>query len=110
MIKRQVLQTIKKYSMLQPGDKVLIGVSGGPDSVALLLVLKELSKELNFKIFIACLNHMFRKLEAEQDVKFVERLAVRLGAPFIAEKIDVPAICRKEGGSKEDVSCRRWCE
>ena len=104
MLKQSVLKTIKKYDMFQAGDKVLIGVSGGPDSVALLLVLNEISKQLRIDIFVASLNHMFRDKESKMDIKFVKDLTIKLKLPFIAENVDVPKIWKKSGGSKEELA------
>ncbi len=104
MLTQQVLKTINKYNMLKDGDKVLVGVSGGADSVALFLVLRQISKQMRLKIFAASLNHMFRREESDGDVEFVKNLAGRLKIPFITDRVDVPTIWAKEGGSKEDVA------
>ena len=48
-LKKKVLQTIKKYNLIEKGDSIVIGVSGGPDSICLLNVLNELKEELDFK-------------------------------------------------------------
>jgi len=103
-LKQEVLKTIQEYNMLQQGDKVLVGVSGGPDSVALLLILNELAGALKINIFIASLNHMFRKNESAKDLEFVKTLAKKLKLPVIVENIDIPKICRQQGGSKEDIA------
>lgn len=103
MLTQQILNTINKYNMLNKGDRVLVGVSGGPDSVALLLVLHGLKKELRLKLFVASLNHMFRK-EAPKDIKFVKKLTSKLKAPFFTKKIDVLGLHRVEGGSREDLA------
>ena len=87
--------------MLTPGERVLVGVSGGPDSVALLLVLNELKKDMKLKLFVVSLNHMFRKKEAKEDVRFVKGLAKRLRLPFYAQRIDLPKLHNVKGGSKE---------
>ena len=52
-MKDKILQTIKKYNLIEKGDSIVIGVSGGPDSICLLNVLNELKEELDFKIFVA---------------------------------------------------------
>jgi len=103
MLTQQIFSTINNYNMLTKGDRVLVGVSGGPDSVALLLVLHSLKKELKIKLYAASLNHMFRK-DAVRDIKFVRRLASGLKTPFYTEKIDVPTLHREKGGSKEDLA------
>lgn len=85
---QQVKKTISKYEMLQPGDGVVIGVSGGPDSMALLRVLWELRPELHLSLYVAHLNHGLRP-EAEEEKKFVQKAAVALSLPFFYQKADV---------------------
>ena len=85
----QVRATIRKYCMFAPADRVLVGVSGGPDSVALVHVLKALAGELQLQLFIAHLNHCFRGKESEEDADFVCRLAEDLGLPAQVESRDV---------------------
>lgn len=87
---QQVKKTIAKYDMLQPGDGVVIGVSGGPDSMALLRVLWELRQELHLSLYVAHLNHGLRP-EAEEEKKFVQKAAVALSLPFFYQKADVLA-------------------
>lgn len=82
---------IKLYQMTAPGDLVAVGVSGGPDSMALLHVLNTLKKELEISLHVAHLNHMFRGGEADQDAQLVARTAREYGLAFTSEKIDVPA-------------------
>ena len=62
----QVKKTITKYQMLDQGDKVLVGVSGGPDSLALLHILKGLQRAYSLELFVVHLNHMFRGEEAAE--------------------------------------------
>lgn len=85
----QVRKTIGKYNMIQPGDRVLIGVSGGPDSVALLHVLNNLAREMNFTIFVAHLDHGFRGQESAEDAAYVTRLAQEMNVQVSAESRDV---------------------
>lgn len=89
-LRQQVKKTIDKYEMLQPGDGVVIGVSGGPDSMALLRVLWELRQELHLSLYVAHLNHGLRP-EGEEEKKFVQKAAVTLGLPFFYQKADVVA-------------------
>lgn len=86
--------TIVRLDLLDKGDRVLVAVSGGPDSIALLYVLRALKKELGLKLFACHLNHMIRPGAAENDAAFVERSAGKLGVPVIIEKQDVPARAR----------------
>lgn len=71
MLENKVKTTIKKYDLIKNGDNIVIGVSGGPDSMTLLNVLIKLKKELNFKITVAHVNHMIRE-EAEEETKYVK--------------------------------------
>lgn len=72
MLEEKVLKTIKKYGLIKNGDNVVIGVSGGPDSMALLNVLINLkqSSNINFEIYVAHVNHMIRE-EADFETKYV---------------------------------------
>jgi len=98
----RVVQTIKDYSMLYSEDSVLACVSGGSDSVALLHILSILSPRFNIKIGIAHLDHSLRVKESEQDAKFVESLALKLGLPFHIKKMHVRKFAKKEKLSVED--------
>jgi tRNA(Ile)-lysidine synthase len=82
----QVLRTIRKYGMLPPGVHVLLGVSGGPDSVALLHCLSRLAGRTNWKLTVAHYNHRIRGAEADADEDFVRSLAARLQLEFFSER------------------------
>ncbi|MDI6689509.1 MAG: tRNA lysidine(34) synthetase TilS [Actinomycetota bacterium] len=102
-LERKVLATIEKYDMLKSGDRVLVAVSGGPDSVALLYILTALCGELGLKLHVFHLNHMMRK-ESEEDALFVQKLAERLECPSTILSFDVPAYMRKERLSPEEAA------
>ena len=101
-IQNKFLKAINKYNMLSRNDKVLVAVSGGPDSVAMLYLLNDLAKELNLKLHIAHLNHMLRPKEADRDMRFVITLARKLNIPITAEKIDAGKFIKKEKLSPEE--------
>ncbi len=98
----KVKRTIKKYGMLSHGDRVVVAVSGGPDSVCLLSVLRTLVPEYDLRLHIAHLDHMFRGPGSAADARFVNRLAAKLGIPATIEAIDVPAYCRERGLSAQE--------
>ncbi|ADL08812.1 tRNA lysidine(34) synthetase TilS [Thermosediminibacter oceani] len=98
--------TVDKYGMLQKGDKVLVGVSGGPDSVCLLHLLLRHREEFGISLAVAHLNHCFRGQESDEDETFVRDLAGQWGLPFYGEKVDVPAYIKKTGLSPEDAARR----
>ena len=83
----QVQQTIIKYKMLDPADRVLAGVSGGADSVCLVLVLKELGHEVT----VAHVNHGLRGAAADEDEAFTRELADRLGMRFFSKRVSIAA-------------------
>lgn len=85
----KVRDTIKKYELFSSGDRVLIGVSGGIDSVVLLDTLFLLQEELQINLAICHLNHMFRGEEAKGDADFVAFLAKKYNLKFYGEEIDV---------------------
>ena len=101
MLLIQIKETIKKYSMLNPGDRVVMAVSGGPDSVCLLSVLHSLAKDLGLTLHVAHLDHMFRGKESADEALFVEELAKKFNIAATIEKIDVSAFCREHGLSAQ---------
>lgn len=101
MILDKVKVTIKKHNLILKGDKVLIGVSGGPDSVALLYLLDSLKKELKITLHIAHLDHMLRK-DSYKDEEFVRGLAQKFKIPVTSSQINVAALAKK--GSLEEIA------
>ncbi len=83
--------TIKHYRMFTPGDHVVVAVSGGADSVALLNALHELAPALKLHLTVAHLNHGLRAEAAERESDFVKNLAHKLAVPCICELRDVRA-------------------
>ena len=75
---RTVAKTVAAYEMFKPQDAVLVGVSGGPDSVALLHALITLAPGLSLKLGVAHLNHGLRLPASDDDAKFVKSLASRV--------------------------------
>lgn len=100
----KIKSTIKKHKMLEKNDRVLVGVSGGPDSVTLLHVLCELKKEYSLNILIAHLDHKFRGEESRADRKFCEDLAKKYNLEIVWEEIDVPKIAKEKGISPEEAA------
>lgn len=81
---RNVAQTIHAHGMLRPGDRVLVGFSGGPDSSALLICLMALSERYALSLAAAHLNHGLRSSRGDADARHAARQAEALGVPFIA--------------------------
>ncbi|MCD8107458.1 MAG: tRNA lysidine(34) synthetase TilS [Oscillospiraceae bacterium] len=93
-----VLNTIKKYSMLSPGERVLVALSGGADSVSLLIALKE----LGYPVFAVHVNHHLRGEESDRDESFCRDLCKRLHVELHVEHVDVRSYCEKTGKSTEE--------
>jgi tRNA(Ile)-lysidine synthase len=92
--------------MLRAGERVAVGVSGGADSVALLMLLLELREELGIVLSVAHLNHKLRGTAADADEKFVAKLAAKHGLVFHGERLDVAARAKREKANLEDAGRR----
>lgn len=97
-----VKATIQKHHMIKSGDTVVVGVSGGADSLCLLHVLKSLSKLLDIKLFAVHLNHMFRGIDADKDAEFVEQICKDWEIPYRIVTFDVSAYAKEQGLSSEE--------
>jgi tRNA(Ile)-lysidine synthase len=101
-IVRKFKETIIKYAMIKQGDLVIAGVSGGPDSLVLLHLLRALGHELAFRVHVAHVDHCLRGRQAEEEACWVREKAGEWGFPCTVTKIDVPAIAREKGLSFEE--------
>jgi tRNA(Ile)-lysidine synthase len=89
-INEKAKATIERYALVSRADRLLIAVSGGPDSVALLHLLYELREEFQLHLEVAHLQHGIRGDEAKEDARFVAELAERLKLPFHLKEINLP--------------------
>jgi tRNA(Ile)-lysidine synthase len=99
MIKK-VIKTIEKYKLLDKEDRVVAALSGGPDSTALLVALVQIAKQLDFSIIVAHYNHGLRGTSSDEDEKYSQELAIKLGLIFVSGKMDQKL--RQKGKSPED--------
>ena len=90
--------------MFSPGQTVVVGVSGGPDSVALLYALTELRSVWNLRLAAAHLHHGFRGAEADADAEYVAQLADSLATPCHIQRVDVPALKKRRHGSAQEAA------
>jgi tRNA(Ile)-lysidine synthase len=101
-----VRRTIDRHGLLPPEETVVVGVSGGPDSLCLLHVLNRLGGEYRIELHVAHLNHKMRGREADADAAFVARLAEEWGLPCTVEARDVPTLAGEEKLSLEEAARR----
>ena len=95
-MKQKVLDTIRKYKLIENGDKIVLGVSGGPDSIAMLDIFKDLRNILGFKIYVCHVNHMIRGQDAMNDQKYVEQYCKKNQIEFFTKNINVVEIANKQ--------------
>ena len=104
----KVIETIKKYNLIEDGDKIILAVSGGPDSISMLDILYKIqqNEKINFKIVVAHVNHMIRE-EAMEDAIYVKNFCKKRNIEFYLKSIDVKKIANnnkigtEEAGRKE---------
>jgi len=97
----RVMDCIYKYKMIAEGDAVLIGISGGIDSITLLYSLYFLSDKLKCSLIVTHANHGLRGEQSDREAEFVRKIADELKLPFVIEKIDVLGYMGEKGLSKQ---------
>ena len=100
---QKVLETIRKYNLIVDGDKIVLGVSGGPDSICMLDNLREVKEEqiIEFEIYVAHINHMIRE-EAIDDEKYVQEYCKKYNIECFVKRADVQKIAsEKKIGTEE---------
>ena len=101
----RALETVGRHALLRDGRRVLVALSGGADSVALLLILRELERDGAVVVAGAAhLNHLLRGADADADEAFCAALAARFDVPFLAGRVDVAALARAGKRSLEDAA------
>ncbi len=100
-MKNKFLETIRKYSMFSPGENVVVGLSGGADSMCLVALLNEFKDELEISVRAVHINHLIRGDEADRDEQFVRNFCKEKNIPLTVFRKDIPAISAKTGESIE---------
>ncbi|HPN65655.1 MAG TPA: tRNA lysidine(34) synthetase TilS, partial [Candidatus Goldiibacteriota bacterium] len=94
-----MLREIKKH--INENDTIIIGVSGGPDSMALFKLLVSISKKYNLKLIAAHFNHMLRGTESKRDMEFVKKEAKKAGVEFVCRERNINVLNKKTGFGTE---------
>lgn len=101
-MKEKVINVIYKYNLIEKDDKIVVGVSGGPDSMALLYILNGIKDELGFNIYVAHINHGIRKEEADEDEKYVKYICSELSLPFHSTKVNMDEYAKENKLTSEE--------
>jgi len=105
VIAERVLRTVRKHGLIARGGRVVVALSGGPDSVALVHILRELERDGELVVAgVAHLNHRLRGVAADQDEQFCRALAAALNLPIAVERADVRGLAHEQGRSVEDAA------
>ncbi len=102
----KVFSFMEKHRMVQSGDHLILGVSGGADSVCLLFLLQEYQKRMPFELTVVHVNHGIRGAAAGEDAAFVEGICRERGVLCRTVSVDVPAYAKAVRCSEEDAGRR----
>lgn len=94
---KKVESAIRNDQLAEAGDRIVVAVSGGPDSMALLHVLFLLSRDIRFQLIVSHVNHGFRVEESEREAETVAAYAAELGLPCEIARFDLPSYVAETG-------------
>ncbi len=98
----KVLETIKKYNLINNNDKIVVAVSGGPDSMCLLNILKNLKEKFNIQLFVAHVNHMIRE-EADSETEYVKKYCEQNNIECFIKKANVLEMAKEQKKGTEEM-------
>ena len=105
MLENKILETIKKNNMIKSGEKIIVAVSGGPDSICLLNILNNIKDKLNIKIVVAHVNHSLRA-EADEETEYVKEFCEKLNIECFIKKINILEIAENYKVGTEEAGRR----
>ena len=100
---REILNINKKYNLIENNDTIVVGFSGGPDSVFLVEMLKKLQDFIKFKIYLVHINHLLRGEDADSDENFSFEYAKKNNLEIFIKRIPVKEIAKEVGKTLEEV-------
>ena len=98
-LEQNFLDTIKENNLINKGDVIVVGVSGGPDSITLLTCLNKYKDYLGAKLICAHINHLIRK-DSTEDEQFVENVCEKMGIKFYVKRAEVEKIAKEQKREK----------
>ncbi|MCM1299236.1 MAG: tRNA lysidine(34) synthetase TilS [Firmicutes bacterium] len=101
IVEEKILRAVSAYNMLEAGDRIVVGLSGGADSVTLLHGLKRLEKELGIELYACHINHNLRGRESDGDQAFAQQLCESLGVDIRVFSVDVTGELKKHQSTEE---------
>ena len=101
-LEEKFLNTIKENNLIEAGDVIVVGVSGGPDSITLLTCLNKYKKQLGCKLVVAHINHLIRE-DSTEDEQFVENVCKKMDIPFYVKRAKVEEIAKANKKGTEEV-------
>ncbi len=101
-MKNKVLSFINKNKMIEHGDSVVLGVSGGADSMCMLHILTELAGMLDLKLHVVHVNHHIRGIKAKEDADYVKKICGDMNVDFSLVDADIPLMVKKTGMTEEE--------
>ena len=103
ILEEKFLNTIKKDNLIETGDKIVVGVSGGPDSITLFECLNKYKGKLKCEIIVAHINHLIRK-DSTEDEKFVENACRKNNIPCYIKRAEILKLAEEEKKGTEEVA------
>ncbi len=100
---KSFLDLYEKYNLIEKGDRIIVGFSGGPDSVFLVEMLKKLKKYIEFDIFLVHINHLLRDKSSDEDEKFSKEYALKNNLEFFSKRIDIKKLSLERKKTLEEV-------
>ena len=101
IVEEKFLNTVRDYNLIESGDVIVVGVSGGPDSITLLTCLNKYKEKFNYKIIVAHINHLIRK-DSTEDEQFVENYCKKNNIPVFIKRAKVEEIAKKQKRGTEE--------
>ena len=101
IVEEKFLNTVRDYNLIESGDVIVVGVSGGPDSITLLTCLNKYKEKFNYKIIVAHINHLIRK-DSKEDEQFVENYCKKNNIPVFIKRAKVEEIAKKQKRGTEE--------